>query len=199
MKKLTGFLMTICLLLALFFLVAPIIQRAVDNQLAAVGEARAAEAWARASQAQAQADQARARAAEAAARAAAVAHEEPVRQAVLTNSLVGVIFVGLLILAGLGAVAIWRASLIYPDERGLYPIVPRIMPVMTVNEPGAQSLAIAPRAAIQLLPPPTAATQLPALPDPVVIEGNQLARVERMLLEAARGAGQAHGADDDND
>lgn len=200
MKNLTGLLMTICLILALFFLVEPIIQRAVDNQLAAVGQARAAEAWARASQAQAQADQERARAAEAAARAAAVAQEEPVRQAVLTKSLVGVIFVGLLILAGLGAVAVWRASLVYPNEQGLYPMVPRVLPVTTLNEPGAQSLSIAPRAAIQLLPPPPApSAQLPALPEPVVISGDRLAHVERMLLEAARGAGQVNGADHDND
>lgn len=199
MKNLTGLLMTICLILAFVFLVAPIIQRAVDNQLAAVGQARAAEAWARAAQAQAQADQERARAAEAAARAAAVAHEEPVRQAILTNSLVGVIFVALLTLAGLGLVTIWRASLVYPNDQGLYPIVPRALPVTSLNEPGAQSLAIAPRAAIQLLPPAASTAQLPVLPEPVVISGDRLARVERMLLDAARGAGQTDGADHDHD
>ena len=198
MRNLTGFLMAICLMLAVIFLISPVVQHAVDNRSAAVGEARAAEAWARASQAQAQADQERARAAEAAARAAAVAAEEPARQAILTKSLVGVIFVGLLILAGLGVAAVWRASLVYPDERGLYPMAPRAIPVVTLNEPGAQSLAIAPRAAMQLLPPASPAAQLPALPEPVVISGDRLAHVERMLLEAAHG-GRVNGADHDND
>lgn len=198
MKTLTGFLMTVCLILAFVFLVAPIAQRVVDNQLAAVGQARAAEAWARASQAQAQADQERARADEAAARAAAAAHEEPARQAILTNSLAGVVFVALLILAGLGAVAIWRASLIYPNEQGLYPIVPRALPVVTLNEPGAQSLAIAPRAAVQLLPPAPAA-KLPALPEPVIISGDRLAHVERLLLNAAHSPDHPAGAAHDDD
>ena len=157
MRNLTGFLMAICLILALFFLISPVVQHAVDNRIAAVGEARAAEAWARASQAQAQADQERARAAEAAARAAAVAAEEPARQAILTKSLVGVIFVGLLILAGLGVAAVWRASLVYPDERGLYPMAPRAIPVVTSTSQ-APSRSPSPRA------PPCSSCRRPRRP-----------------------------------
>lgn len=185
-----------CVLLLVVIVIAgvimtPVVTHWLDNQVDAVGEARAAEAWARAQAESARAEQERARAAEAWARAQAIQAEAPGRAAAVTAWLIGVGAVVLLIGAGAGLVAIWRASLIYPDEKGLYPMAPAALKIANLNEPGAQSLSIAPRAAMQILPAPMAPR--PEIPEPIVIEAGRLRHVERLLL-----AGRPGGNDDDD-
>lgn len=182
MKNQSGCLLLLIALILTGLILTPVISRWVDNQIAAVGAARAAQAWARAQAEIARTEQEKARAAEAWARTAAVSAQQPQRQAALTTWLIAAGVILLLVLLGFCAVVIWRAALIYPDERGLYPIIPAAIPARSVNEPGAQSLAIAPRAAVQILPPAITTPPPPEIPEPVILEGKRLAHIERLLL-----------------
>lgn len=139
--------------------------------------ARAAAEWARTHQVEAE--------------TAAAAREAATREQARTISIVVALVIGLGVLAGSGAsMVMWawmRARLVFADKDGLYPVVVGSMPATNLNEPGAQSLRIAPtRQHYQVLPPEETEI-LPAIPAPIELDARQLQHIERLLLPAPEG------------
>lgn len=140
--------------------------------------ARAAAEWARTHQVQAE--------------TAAAAREAPVRERARTISIIALFVVGVLTLAGLGmALVAWswmRARLVFADKAGLYPVVIGTARATNLNEPGAQHARIAPhRTPIQVLPP-AEVDAIPAIPEPIEIDGRRLQHIEHLLLQPPPGS-----------
>lgn len=134
--------------------------------------ARAAAEWARTQQIQAE--------------TAAAAREASTRAQARTITIILASVVGVGVLAGLGATLVawsWmRARLIFADKTGLYPVVAGQVAATSLNEPGAQTVRIAPgRAPYQVLPPEEP-DLLPAIPAPFELDARQLQHIERLLL-----------------
>lgn len=140
--------------------------------------ARAAAEWARTQQVQAE--------------TVAAASEAPLRERARTVSIIALWVVGVLTLAGLGsALVLWswmRTRLVFADKTGLYPVVIGVTAATNLNEPGAQHARIAPhRTPIQVLPP-SDADAIPAIPEPIEIDGRRLQHIEHLLLQPPPGS-----------
>lgn len=135
--------------------------------------ARAAAEWAHTSQLQAE--------------SAAAAREAPTRAAAKTAGIVALLVVGVLTAAGLGAALVmwsWRrASLVFADKSGLYPVVMGSAVITSGNEDGAQHARITGRPMARVLPPADVEL-VPAIPAPIVLDARQLEHIERLLLPA---------------
>lgn len=162
----------------------PVEARAWINAKTSNEEARAAAEWARTAQVQAE--------------TAAAAVEAPVREQARTVAAVATLAVGVLTLAGLGsALVTWawmRARLVFTDKAGLYPAVIGTARATNLNESGAQHARIVPhRAPVHVLPPPESNPML-VIPQPIEIDAQRLAHIERLLLEAPTSTSSAEAA-----
>jgi hypothetical protein len=136
-------------------------------------QARAGAEWAHTAQVQAE--------------SAAAVREAPTRAAAQTAGIVALLVVGVGVAAGCGAaLVLWswrRASLVFADKSGLYPLVAGRATLTSGNEDGAQHARITGRPMVRVLPP-AEVEAVPAIPAPIILDAKQLQHIERLLLPA---------------
>lgn len=155
---------------------APIDLQGIYDAKADSEQARAAAEWAHTAQVQAE--------------SAAAVREAPTRAAAQTAGIVALLVVGVGVAAGCGAaLVLWswrRASLVFADKSGLYPLVAGRATLTSGNEDGAQHARITGRPMVRVLPP-AEVEQVPAIPAPIILDAKQLQHIERLLLPAGGG------------